>query len=362
MEDFITFVNQDENEEEYEVNLDGINLNLSLDITEDAQIQLVFDDVVGDAMKGIGEGHIDMYIDQFYDFYMFGNYTIKDGSYLFTLRDFINKKFSIKEGGTISWYGNPYDADINLTAIYPLKASLYDIMPESERDLYRQKAAVDCEMHLTNSLFNPNIDFNVNLPRSDENAKSILSNLVDTPTEMNRQVFSLLILNKFLPRVDATAAGSGVIGATTSEMLSNQLSNMLTNFTDDFDVGFNYTPGDEISNNEVALALSTQLLNDKLTISTNLGVSSGTNGSSSNESTSNFIGDVDVEYQLNDKGNVRVHAFNKSNEFDISSADNNANTQGVGVFYQENFSTFKELICKIKNVFKKGDSDCEPNE
>lgn len=362
LEDFITFVSEDDKEDDYEVDLDGINLNLSLDVTEDAEIQLVFDDVVGDAMRGTGAGHIDMYIDQFYDFYMFGNYTVKSGSYLFTLRDFINKKFSIKDGGTISWYGNPYDADINLTAIYPLKASLYDIMPESERDLYRQKAAVDCEMNLTNSLFNPNIDFNVSLPRSDENAKSVLSNLVDTPTEMNRQVFSLLILNKFLPRVDATTAGAVVIGATTSEMLSNQLSNMLTNFTDDFDVGFNYTPGDQISNNEVALALSTQLLNDKLTISTNLGVSSGTNGSSSNESTSNFIGDVDVEYQLNDKGNVRVHAFNKSNEFDISSPDNASNTQGVGVFYQENFSTFRELICKIKNVFKKGDSDCEKED
>lgn len=363
LEDFITFVNDDENDEEYEVNLDGINLNLGLDITEDAQIQLVFDDVVGDAMKGVGEGHIDMYIDQFYDFYMFGNYTVKDGSYLFTLRDFINKKFNIKKGGTISWYGNPYDADINLTAIYPLKASLYDIMPESERDLYSQKAAVDCEMHLTNSLFNPNLDFSISLPRSDENAKSVLSNLVDTPTEMNRQVFSLLILNKFLPRVDATSvAGTGIIGATTSEMLSNQLSNMLTNFTDDFDVGFNYSPGDEVSNNEVALALSTQLLNDKLTISTNLGVSSGTNGSNTDESTSSIIGDVDVEYQLNDKGNVRVHAFNKSNEYDISSTDNSSDTQGVGVFYQENFSTFKELMCKIKNIFKKGEAECEKED
>lgn len=364
LEDFITFVNKEESEEEYEVDLDGINLNLSLDVTEDANIQLVFDDVVGDAMRGTGSGHIDMYIDQFYDFYMFGNYTVKEGSYLFTLREFINKKFSVKEGGTISWYGNPYDADINLTAIYPLKASLYDIMPESERDLYRQKALVECEMNLTNSLFNPNIDFNVGLPRSDENAKSILANLVDTPTEMNRQVFSLLILNKFLPRVDAVSAtaNSGVLGATTSEMLSNQLSNMLSNFTDDFDVGFNYRPGDEISNNEVALALSTQLLNDKLIIATNLGVSSGTNGSSTEESTSNFIGDVDVEYQLNDKGNVRVHAFNKSNEFDITTQDNSTNTQGVGVFYQENFTTFKELMCKIKNVFKSDDKNCEVDE
>ena len=361
LEDFITFINQDSTEDEYEVNLDGINLNLSLDITEDAEIQLVFDEVVGDAIKGIGNGHIDMYIDPFYDFYMFGNYTITDGSYLFTLRDFINKKFKVKQGGTLSWYGNPYDADINLTAIYPLKASLYDIMPTNEKDQYKQKANVNCEMNLTNSLFNPNIDFNIDLPRSDENARSILANLVNTPTEMNRQVFSLLILNKFLPREDAGSSGSGIVGATTSEMLSNQLSNMLTNFSDDFDIGFNYRPGDEISNKEVALALSTQLLNDKLTISTSLGVSSGVNGSSSAESTSNFIGDVDIEYQLNDKGNLRVHAFNRSNEFDPTTTSNAKNTQGVGLFYQEDFNTFKELYCKLLNVLKKKAKklDCE---
>ena len=361
LEDFITFVNKENQEEDYEVDLDGINLNLSLDLTEDAEIQLVFDEVVGDAMKGRGVGHIDMYIDQFYDFYMFGNYTIKEGSYLFTLRDFINKKFKVKEGGTISWYGNPYDADIDIVAVYPLKASLYDIMPESERELYRQKVMVECEMHLTNSLFNPNIEFNIELPRSDENARSILANLVSTPTEMNRQVFSLLILNKFLPRVDAgTVASSGVIGATTTEVLSNQLSNMLANFTDNFDVGLNYRPGDEISNNEIAVALSTQLFNDKLTISTNLGVSSGVNGSAENESTSSFIGDVDVEYKLNNKGNVRVHAFNKSNAFDPTSTSNARNTQGVGIFYQESFNSFKELMCKLGKALK--DNDCGEEE
>ncbi len=354
LEDFITFVNDENKDDKYEVDLNGINLNLSFDVTEDAEIELVFDELVGDVMKGRGKGHIDMYIDQFYDFYMFGNYTIKEGSYLFTLKDFLNKKFQIKEGGTISWYGNPYDADINITAVYPLKASLYDIMPESERDLYRQKTFVETEMHLTNSLFNPDITFNIKLPRTDENARSILNNIVSTPTEMNRQVFSLLILNKFIPRVDVASgtASSGVIGSTTSEVLSNQLSNMLANFTDNFDVGFNYRPGDQISNKEVALALSTQLFDDKLTISTNLGVSSGTAGSANNQSSQNFIGDVDIEYQLNDNGNLKIHAFNKSNEYDISTASNNANKQGVGIFYQENFNSFRELWCKMKTAFK----------
>ena len=93
---------------------------------------IYFDEIVGDEMKGKGNGHIKMYIDQFYDFYMFGDYEITEGSYLFTLRDFFNKKFLVKPGSSISWYGDPYDADIDIRAFYGLKASLYDIMPEND--------------------------------------------------------------------------------------------------------------------------------------------------------------------------------------------------------------------------------------
>ena len=361
LKEFVTFVNKENFEEEYKVDLEGVNLNLSMDLTNDAEIQLVFDEVVGDAMRANGEGHIDLYIDQFYDFYMFGNYEVSEGSYLFTLKDFINKKFQIKPGSSISWYGDPYNADIDIKAYYPLKASLYDIMSKNDREGYKQKADVECIMHLTQNLFNPNIGFDILIPRSDENAKSVLRNLVSTEQEMNKQVFSLLILNKFLPRSDiggTEANGLGFVEATTSEVLSNQLSNMISHFSDDFDLGFNYRPGDEISNNEVAVAMSTQLFNDKLTVKTNVGVSHG-NESSGGSSSNSLIGDVDVEYKLNPpEGNLRIHAFNESNEYDIAKVDQSQYTQGVGLFYQESFDNAGELFCKLANLFRFGDNNC----
>ncbi len=359
LQDFITFVSNDstQKEDEYDVDLEGIEMTLSMDITEDAKIKLVFDDIVGDAMQGTGEGHIDMYIDQFYDFYMFGSYEVYQGSYLFTLKDLLNKKFEVEKGGTINWYGDPYEADIDLTAIYKLKTSLYDIMPENQRESYRQKTDVETHMHLTDNLFNPILNFDIELPRSDENAKTILANMVSTEAEMNKQVFSLLLLNKFLPSeyntTGSSSGGTAAIGNTTSEMLSNQLSNMLSKFSDDFDIGFNYQPGDEVTSQEVALALSTQLLDDRLTITTNLGVSHQNAGDNSNS----LIGDVDVEYKINEEGNTRVHGFNRSNEYDITQQEATY-TQGVGVFYQESFSTFSELMCKLKNIFIKKENEC----
>lgn len=359
LQDFITFVNNDstQKDDSYDVDLEGISMTLSMDITEEAKIQLVFDDIVGDAMQGIGEGHIDMYIDQFYDFYMFGSYEVTQGSYLFTLKDLLNKKFEVKKGGTINWYGDPYEADIDLTAIYKLKTSLYDIMPENQRESYRQKTDVETHMHLTDNLFNPILSFDIALPRSDENAKTILKNMVSTEAEMNKQVFSLLLLNKFLPSeyntTGSSSGGTAAIGSTTSEMLSNQLSNMLSKFSDDFDIGFNYQPGDEVTSQEVALALSTQLFDDRLTIRTNLGVSHQNAGDNNNS----LIGDVDVEYKINEEGNTRVHGFNKSNEYDITQ-QGSTYTQGVGAFYQESFSTFPELMCKLKNIFIREENEC----
>jgi hypothetical protein len=381
LKDFISFKTKEILEEEiYEVNLDGISLELNVDLTEDAEFELIFDDVVGDAIKARGEGHVDLLIDQFYNFSMFGKYKLREGEYLFTLKDFINKKFIIEPGGEISWYGDPYNADVDITAIYPLKTRLSEIMPVELREDYKQKTDVKVNMNLKNNLFNPDIAFGVELPRANDDAKTALSSLISTEQGMNKQVFSLLILNKFMTHsmqdgiadlksssnsgpVDVMASVESAtnevlsnVGSATSEVLSNQLSNMISKFSDDFDIGFNYTPGDLISNDEVTVAMSTQQFNDRLNINTNLGVSQG---NKLNKNPSSFIGDVDVEYKLNSQGNLRVHAFNKSNEYDMSNLNQSNYTQGLGTFYKQSFNNLGELFCEMGNVFKSKANKCD---
>ncbi len=360
LQDFITFNSSTNQLDEYEVDLEGINMELSLDLTEDAHINLVFDEVVGDAMEGTGNGHIDMVIDKFYDFYMYGEYKIAEANYLFTLKDFLNKNFLVKRGGTINWYGDPYKADIDLVTYYPLKTSLFDIMPDAEKEDWKQKTDVNVEMHLTDNIFNPEIDFDIILPRANQSAKSVVKNLVSSDQEMNKQVFSLLILNQFMTnKQDISDAGVDLSISTTTEMLSSQLSNMISKFSDDFDLGFKYSPGDEISNDEVTIAMSTQQFNDRLTIETNLGVSQG---NKLNQNPSSFIGDVDVEYKLNSDGNLRVHAFNESNEYDFTNLEQSQYTQGVGAFYKQSFNNWGELFCEMGNLFKRNSKECKSCE
>ena len=360
LQDFISFNTDSSRLDQYEINLDGINLELSLDLTEDAKINLVFDEVVGDAMEGYGSGHIDMVIDKFYDFYMYGEYKIAQANYLFTLKDFINKKFIVKRDGTINWYGDPYKADIDLVTYYPLKTSLYEIMPDAEKEDWKKKTDVNVEMHLTDNIFNPEIDFDIILPKANQSARSVVNNLVSSDQEMNKQVFSLLILNKFMTnKQDISNAGVDLSISTTTEMLTSQLSNMISKFSDEFDIGFNYSPGDEISNDEVTVAMSTQQFNDRLTIETNLGVSQGNR---LNQNPSSFIGDVDVEYKLNSEGNLRVHAFNESNEYDFTNLEQSQYTQGVGAFYKQSFNSWGELFCEMGNLFKRDSKECKSCE
>lgn len=353
---FITFVNKDSTlniKNDYKVSLGGVKLNFDLEVTPDAEIQLIFDQKVGDAIRAKGTGNIALRINSQGDFKMYGDYVIQNGDYLFTLQNIINKRFDIENGGTIKWSGVPYKADINLSAVYKSRASLKPFFPEDSTGIYKKRTPVDLRLLMTGDLLSPEINFDVGLPTVDAGTRQTVLSYINSEAETNRQVFSILILNSFVTpyQLSNSGAGPGVgdaAAANSTELLSNQLSNMLSKISNDFDVGVNYRPGDDISKDELEVALSTQLFNDKLTIDSNLGVN-GNNNTGGNNNANNIVGDVNIEYKLTDDGKVRIKTFNKSN-------DNNQiyspgpYTQGVGVFYREEFDTVKELLRRYLDV------------
>lgn len=359
LEDYVIFVDSTTVDvAEEKVDLEGINLDLNIEVTPDAELEIIFDEVYGDIMKGRGSGNLNIGVDKNNEIKMTGKYVIDKGDYLFTLgilnfENVINKKFEIAPGGSISWYGDPYNAEIDLNAIYKLKASLYDIMLSYSDDVksrYKNRSDVECYMKLTQSLMQPNVKFEIQLPRADETAKNALANVMQTEQELNKQVFSLLILNRFLPPANSVSnedrSSGGAISSTASELLSNQLSNWLSKLSNNVDIGLNYRPGDNISNDEVAVALSTELLNDRLVISSNFGVSTG---NEVNNNPNNLIGDVNVEYKLNKDGTFRVRAFTRTNEYDITNTNQATTTQGVGLYYKKEFNKLKDFFKNKKN-------------
>lgn len=358
-EDFVTFIDRTaENAVEEQIDLNGISLKFDLEITPETEFEIIFDEAIGDVMHGTGSGNINMLIDTRGKFEMFGNYKLLRGSYLFTLQNLIAKDFKVESGGTIQWYGDPLGANIDISAVYRLSAPLYDLLGASNEN-YKTRTQVDLAMNLSGDLLKPVIGFDIDLPNVDDFTKSRVQSILNSDEEKSRQAFGLIVLRRFLPPPDITIESNstnGVIAKNTSEFFSSQISNWLSQISDDFDLGFNYSPGDEITNQEIALALSTQLFNDRLSLSGNFGVS---NGNDANNNPTSLIGDLRIEYKLLEDGRVRMVVYNKSNDFEIASTNQNASTQGVGAIYQEDFETLDEFYCGFKNLFRRKDMQVE---
>ncbi len=339
--DFITFVNTKKDttaEKKYEVDLSGIKLNFDLEVTPDAEVQIIFDSKVGDVVKAKGNANLNMEINTLGNFSMSGEYVIEEGDYLFTLQNVINKKFDVEKGGYVKWNGSPYNAYMDINAIYRLKTSLYDLTLDTS---YMGRVPVECHLRMTDNLLTPDINFNIIIPSGGDEATGILSKMSDE--EINKQILSLLVLNRFytppsLRDVNPSAdyKNANPVGVTSSELLSNQLSHWLSQISNDFDIGVNYHPGDELTKDEMEVALSTQLLNDRVSINGNVGVGG------EYASSSNIVGDFNVDVKINKSGKLKIKGYSKANHNLVY--EESPHTQGVGLFYKEEFNSWGQLM------------------
>jgi hypothetical protein len=335
------------------LNLSGIKLNLQLEITPDADFKIIFDERVGDLIQGSGKGNLQMEINNLATFNMYGGIEITKGSYNFTLKNLINKPFEIKSGSTISWFGDPFGGEMNLKATYQNSASLYDLIPDPAFQ-NGQRVPVELGMNMTGKIFSPGIDFSIELPTVDQVTKSRVNAVISTDQERNRQAFALLAMRRFIspPNVTADHSSTNALAANGTEFLSSQISSWLSQISNDFNLGFNYSPGDDISNEEIALALGTQLFNERLSLSSNFGVSRNNGTSAANQSATNIIGDIRIEYKITREGKIRLVMYNESNDFRANTLQQSPYTQGVGLIYREDFDSFDEFFSGIRKLLK----------
>jgi len=191
---FITFVSQKSNEDSVQ-NLNPIKskmeyyFKMDIEVTPDAETQIVFDPKVGDLIRGNSLGNIKLEYSSDEELYMYGELEVVEGDYLFTLQNIINKRFHIKQGGSIIWDGDPYQAKMDLDAVYSLRAPLIDLMRayEDTSSVYRRPTNVDCHMHMSGSLMSPEILFSIEVPNADERARAQLSNM--SQDDINKQLF-----------------------------------------------------------------------------------------------------------------------------------------------------------------------------
>jgi hypothetical protein len=350
--DFIHFVKKDTVKVFKDDRLTGFDLEMLVHATPEVQTQIILDKKTGDILNVQGVGDLRLGISTLGKFDMVGDYLITSGDYRFTLENVINKKFDIDAGSSISWSGDPLGAEINVITSYRQRASVAPLLNDTT-GLYKGRVAADCKLKITGKLFSPNIKFGIQFPTIDATARARIDNLLSDEAELNRQVFSFLLFRSFVTPQIYNANGGGVTAgyaaaSSGSEMLSNQVSSFLNSYVgnltglNDLNLGLNYRPGTQTNSEAVDLALSKQLFNNKVSVEGNFGVN-GNNHQSNSKNSSGII-DVNIEYKLTDDGRYRLKGFNRSNSNTQITTTGGPYTQGIGVFYREEFETFNQLF------------------
>lgn len=321
-------------------------VGLQMDINPEAVVTIYVPNDLG-KIESRGQGDIALDINSVGDFKMVGDYTVDEGYFNFNLANLVNKRFELVKGGRISWSGDPYTANLNIKGLYKVKTNLSSlgIVVDSTSD-YKNKVNVEAYVILTNQLLDPTIRFEIKMPELDPDLKRAVYAQIDTANAamLNQQVISLLVLGTF----SASNASNISFSSAYYSVLTNQLSKMLSRISDDVDVGINYKPGDQVSQEEFELALSTQLFDDRLAIEGNVGLTYD----KAQGNASNIVGDVDVSYKLTEDGRWVLKVYNHSNVnswYNYSTYDKTSPyTQGLGVAFTKEFNTFVEIFKRTR--------------
>ncbi len=325
----------------------NLNINMSLNVTPEASFQLVIDPTVGDVIKGRGEGRMNIRINPTANIFdMYGDYTISEGNYLFTLRNIINKRFIINPGSTIQWTGDPLDAYLDIEAIYKLKTSLQPLISdESSRSV-----PVDCIIELKDRLMQPEVSFDISLPTADPEQQAIVSNLLNDQEAISRQFFYLMLANSFVSESSGNSGsdfGVSTTAATGFELLTNQLSNWLS--SSNYNVVIRYRPESELAGDELDFGISRSLINNRLLVEVEGNYSN--DSSEEDASVSNFTGEAYITWLIDRSGVLKLKGFTQT----IDRFDENQGLQetGVGIYYKESFDNLKDLKERVKSRFSR---------
>ena len=340
-------------------NMSGdIRMNLQVEATPDATVKIIMDPVAGDYIMAHGRGNLRGEYYNKGDFKMFGNYNINDGVYKFSLQEVIRKNFNIMSGSSITFNGAPLDATLNVKASYTVNsASLTDLIPNISSIVSNQtNIKVNCIMNLTGLLPHPTINFDLELPNERDEIQTLVRNYISTDEQMNTQILYLLSIGKFYPQENtSTTQSSNMMTSVLSSTLSGQLNNILSQAinNNNWNFGTNISTGQNgWTDVELEGMLSGRLLNNRLIINGNFGYRDNPLANT------NFVGDFEAQWLLTKSGNIRLKAYNETN--DRYYTKTNLTTQGIGIILQKDFDKWNELffwnrwkLKSLKSISKK---------
>lgn len=344
--------------------VEGLTLSASITFEPEAVLKMLIDPVAGDSLYVSGEGTLNFTMDPGGQMNLTGRYDIINGGYNITINELIKRQFSLREGSTITWNGDIMDALVDLSAVYTVRTSPLILLEdqlagadETERNKFRNNLTFFVYLKMTGELMKPEISFDIEQPENEQgymdgavNAK--LNELKTDESQLNKQVFALLTLNRFLGQ-DPFETGNAPLTvesatrASASKLLTQQFSTLSEKYIKgvDLDVGVNsyedYSSGTQEGRTQLQLGVSKQFLNDRVTVQVGGNVELEGERARENDVTS-IAGNVNVEYKLTPNGRYRLKAFRRI-EYENPIEGELTNT-GFGVSYSRDFRRFKNLF------------------
>ena len=322
-----------------------IRINFLVNMTPEASLRVLMDKNTNDRISLYGSGTIRAEYFNKGPFDMFGSFLIDHGTYTLTIQNIIKKAFQFRQGGTIVFGGDPYDAQLDLQAVYTVNS-----VPLSDLQLGNSftsnNVRVDCLMDISGTPQSPHVDFNIDMPTVSEDAEQMVRTVINSEQEMNQQVVYLLGVGRFYTpgnnnsadqdRQNQTSlAMQSLLSGTISQQINTILGNLVKN--NNWTFGANISTGDEGFNNaEYEGLLSGRLLNNRLIINGQFGYRDNENA------TTSFIGDFDISYLLLPNGNIALKVYNQTNDRYFTKSS--LNTQGIGLILKKDFNSLMELF------------------
>ena len=345
--------------------LKGMDVSVDITIDKEAELTLVIDKGNGDYLNLKGEAQLTGGIDPSGKTTLTGKYEFTEGAYEMNF-NMIRRKFDIQKGSSITWNGEPTMATLNITAIYEVETAPIDLLGNqlgtsgTERNTFKQKIPFQTHLKMKGELLKPEITFDIILPEGNhgvssnviELSKAKLEQLRQEPAELNKQVFALLLLNRFIGENPFASESGGTSGESlarqsVSKILSQQLNDLAGDLIKGVQLEFDlestddYTTGTRENRTDLNVGVSKRLLNDRLKVS--VGSSFGVEGQErANEESTNIAGDVALDYQLTKDGRYMVRAYRK-NEYQVAVEGQVVET-GVAFIITMSYNKFRELF------------------
>lgn len=362
---FIDFSDTTKTEAKNDYNFQGLTLDFDIDVTQDAYCELIFDIKTGDIIRGRGDGNLKLTLNTDGEFSMFGPLQIAEGAYNFTVPGFINKEFQVSPGSRITWFGDPYNATIDLDALYFQRASLEELKSQEEQleDQLNDKIGINVVLNLDGGMASPTIDFDLAIADKideTERRKSELAQVVNDEQELRRQVISLLFFKRFSPISSFTLGGGGNVGNSVSEFFSSQVSYLVSQLDENLEVEVDLASLDREAFNTFQLRLAYTFLDGRLKLTRGGGFA---NESDNSNLFNDIIGDWSVEYSLTKDGRLRAKAFSATNQRLTAVQGEQNQEKGVSLRFVHSFNDLRELLSiKREEAIRRREEEVELRE